>query len=412
MQKLLKCLATAFAMTMIYNAIIAADWLQWRGPQRDGQLQNVSLPDDLSDDRLTLVWESELGPSYSGPIVKGDLVFTTETVNKASERVTCFDLSSGEKRWQAEWKGAMIVPFFAASNGSWIRATPACNDEKLIVGGMLDVIVCLEVQTGNELWRVDFPEKLGSPIPSFGNASSPIIDQQFVYVQAGGGLTKMSLEDGSIVWQSLKDGPDMSSSGAFSSPIIAELGGQRQLIVQTRMDLAGVALDDGRVLWQRPIEAYRGMNILTPTLWKDRIFTSNYRGKSQMLLIESHSSGYSTKLEWENKAQAYMSSPVLVDDAIYVHLQNKRLVCLDAATGTENWTTTPFGSYWSMVTDGKKILALDSDGRLQLIAADKKQFTSLGSAKVAEDSWAYLALSDDFVVVRDLERLRVFRWTR
>jgi putative heme-binding domain-containing protein len=78
----------------------------------------------------------ELGPSCSGPIVAGDRVFTTESKDKKFEVVIAFHRKTGKELWRAQWEGAMTVPFFAKSNGDWIRATPACDGESLFVAGM------------------------------------------------------------------------------------------------------------------------------------------------------------------------------------------------------------------------------------------------------------------------------------
>ena len=58
---------------------------------------------------------------------------------------------------------------------------------------------------------------------------------------------------------------------AFSSPVLHEASAAiEQLVVQTRTQLAGVA-PDGRttILWSQEIPAFRGMNILTPTVLDD-----------------------------------------------------------------------------------------------------------------------------------------------
>jgi len=86
-------------------------WPQWRGPSRDGQWIGPAWPDRLTTYSLKLLWRVPLGPSYSGPIVTEDLVFTTETKNKQSEVVYALDRKTGKERWRAEWKGAMTVPY-------------------------------------------------------------------------------------------------------------------------------------------------------------------------------------------------------------------------------------------------------------------------------------------------------------
>lgn len=93
-----------------------------------------------------------------------------------AEVVIALDRKTGKERWRAEWKGAMTIPFFAASNGSWIRSTPAHDGERLCVAGMCDVLACLDAKTGKEVWRVDFAKELKTPLPDFGFTCSPLLD--------------------------------------------------------------------------------------------------------------------------------------------------------------------------------------------------------------------------------------------
>lgn len=389
----------------------AAGWSQWRGPNRDGLLAGTVWPDQLKD-RLTLVWEKKLGPSYSGPVISGDRVFTTETVDKKFERVTAYGLADGSQAWTAEWEGSMAVPFFAAANGDWIRSTPACDGTHLVVVGMRDVIACFEIASGKELWRADLPQQLGTPLQAFGCCSSPIIDGDSVLLQSGGGLVKLSLATGKLVWRTMDDGGGMNG-GAFSSPIIATIAGKRQLVVAARDRLAGVILEDGKELWSEPIESFRGMNILTPVMVGEQIFSSAHSGRTRLFEIGvGAASEPGVAQVWENKAQAYMSSPVVIDGFAYMHLKNERFACIDLKTGEDRWTSKTFGKYWSMVgnVDQRKILALDSDGTLRLIAADPSELRVVDEMKVADDAWAHLAVDGPTVVVRALDAIRVYQW--
>lgn len=386
------------------------DWPQWRGPERNSLDAGVPWPDGLSAERLQLKWRQPLGPSYSGPVVAGERLITTETRDEKEERVSVWNRSTGELLWEATWQGSLSVPFFARSNGSWIRSTPATDGQRLYVAGIRDVLVCFDLATGQEAWRVDFVEQLKSTLPTFGFVSSPLIDGQWLYVQAGGGVAKLNKLDGTIVWRALEDGGGMNGS-AFSSPVIATIGGVRQLVVQTRSELAGVDLESGKVLWSQTIESFRGMNILTPTVIGDQIFTSSYGGKSWLYSIKNNPDGFTVSMDWENKLQGYMSSPVVVGDHIYLHLRNQRFACVNWKTGEEAWITKPFGKYWSMVSQGDRMLALDETGDLRLIAADPKEYRLLGEARVSDDStWAHLSVADGQVFVRALGELRVFEW--
>lgn len=408
----MRFMVLAGATLVVPSLLQAADpdtWTQWRGPSRDGRISTSTWPMTLEEDRLALKWSAALGPSYSGPIVSRERIFVTETKNKKFEVVRAFDRTSGQQLWETQWEGSMSVPFFAASNGSWIRATPALDGDRLYVGGMRDMLVCLDAGSGKIVWKIDFVSSMGSTLPTFGFVSSPLVHGDDLYVQAGGGVVKLEKLTGKVLWKSLDDGGGMDGS-AFSSPIVATLANQEQLVVQTRTRLAGVSLQDGKVLWSQEIPAFRGMNILTPTVIGDAIFTSSYGGKSALLKVSHDASGWQISEAWTHKSQGYMSSPVVVEGQIYLHLRNQRFVCLDAATGKERWTTTPFGKYWSLIANGDKLLALDQNGELLLIQASPNAFKLIARRKVAEDSWAHLAIAGDQIVVRDLEAIKTFRW--
>lgn len=384
-----------------------ATWPQWRGPSRDGQIHAAPWPDRISGAALTATWSVPLQPSYSGPIVSEELVFVTETQDKQHEVVRALDRRTGQQCWQAGWEGALSVPFFAKSNGDWIRATPAYDGECLYVAGMRDVLVCLDAQSGTVRWRVDFVERLKTPLPDFGFVSSPLVDGDHVYVQAGAGFCKLDKRTGELVWRTLDDGGGMFGS-AFSSPYMAKVDGNRQLLVQTRERLAGVDPQTGDVLWSQPIPAFRGMNILTPTVVRNAVFTSAYGGKSLLYRLDA---GAGVEQAWTNKVTGYMSSPLVIADHIYVHLRNKRFHCIDVASGESRWTTQPHGDYWSMVANGDRILALDSDGTLLLIHANPQQFELLDKRQVSESpTWAHLAVCGNELFIRSLDAITAYRW--
>jgi outer membrane protein assembly factor BamB len=353
-----------------------------------------------------------MGPSYSGPIVVGDRILVTETEEKKSEVVRALDRATGKELWRRTWVGSMSVPFFARSNGSWIRSTPAYDDGMLYVAGMRDVLVCLRASDGEVVWRVDFVERFGTPLPAFGFVSSPLIDGDALYVQAGASLVKLDKRTGETIWRSLNDAGGMWGS-AFSSPYLCDLNGRRILLVQTRTNLAAVAPEDGKVIWSQEIPAFRGMNILTPTLINNKVFTSSYGGRSFLYAASPSADGWTVDEIWNNKAQGYMSSPVVIDDHIYLHLRNQRFTCIDAKSGETKWTTKPYGKYWSLVANGNQILALDERGELLLIEANPSEFSLIGRVKVSEEAtWAHLAVVGDQLFIRELNAISAFRWTK
>ena len=402
--------ATAFSL--LHASTIAAqddvsDWNQWRGPNRDGLVSNQAWPDKLSETELTKIWSIDLGPSYSGPIAIDGVVFTTETKDKKFEEVHAIEAATGKKIWSRDWVGSIKVPFFARKNGDWIRSTPAYDNGKLYVGGIRDVLVCLDAKTGEEIWTIDFAEKYKSGAPTFGCVCSPLIDGDFLYMQAGGGFCKVNKNTGDVVWRVLVEGSGMNGS-PFSSPYIAELDGKRQILVQMREKLYGVDIESGKEFWSQPIQTFRGMNILTPSVHNGGIFLSSYGGTTQMLRPK----GSAVSKVWETANQGYMSSPVIVNGHAYLNMRNRTISCYDLETGERKWNSKRFGEYASLISNGKKILVLDQTGTLMLIRANPEKFELLDSTKVDSDSWAHLAIRGDMLFVRGLKQLHAFRWKK
>lgn len=400
----MKSLATA-ALIILFSVHSLAhsqnnDWNQWRGPLRDGTIK-TKLPENLED--IEKAWEVTLGPSYSGPVTHNGFVFTTATVEKKYEAVYCYSENTGELIWTSKWNGAMSVPFFAAANGSWIRSTPLVADGKIFVAGMRDVLTCLNAKDGKMLWQRDFVKELKTPLPSFGFVCSPLYMDGKVVVQAGGGIIQLDAESGETLWHSSKDQGGMYGS-AFSSPTIEMINGKPQLIAQTRAELVGLSWKEGEKLWGVEIPAFRGMNILTPIRHADSFFTSSYGGGS--FLYDLAGDKIKPEFTWNNTIQAYMSSPVVLGDHVYMHLRNQRLICLNLKNGETAWTSQPFGKYWSLITDGERILGLDQKGILYLVNGTPESLQILSQKTVSKtETWAHLAISNGNLYIRSLDKL-------
>ncbi|MEO1834036.1 MAG: hypothetical protein ABGZ49_00950 [Akkermansiaceae bacterium] len=88
----------SLSFVFLTSAVQAApDWLQWRGPTRDGKIHKEAeaWPTSLTKDNLDELWSVPLAEGYASPILSGDRVFT---VNKGQEVRNCARLQS--TNWQ------------------------------------------------------------------------------------------------------------------------------------------------------------------------------------------------------------------------------------------------------------------------------------------------------------------------
>lgn len=386
-----------------------ADWGQWRGPNRDGSFTGAKWPEKLAG--LKEKWRLPLGQSYSGPVTSGKLVYTTESKDKQFELAHAVDTETGKIVWTAQWEGHQGVPFFAARNGDWIRATPAVDETNVYVSGMQDVLIALNAKTGKESWRLNFPKDLKASGQSFGYVTSPMLDGDALFTHAGAGFCKLDRKTGKVIWRSLDDGGGMMG-GSFSSPVIASVAGKRQVIVQGREALHGLDPDNGTSLWSQPVKSFRGMNIYTPIVKGNRLFTSAYGGSSQAWDITKEGEVMKPGLAWEHKAEGYMSTPVVIGGKVFMHLRNQKFACMDLATGKQEWVSDKkFGEYWSLVYQGDRILALDMKGVLYLIRANPEKLEIIDEKKLtSEECWAHLAVDGRTLYIRELKALVAYEW--
>tara|TARA_B100000029_G_scaffold484774_1_gene537361 strand:- start:309 stop:1580 length:1272 start_codon:yes stop_codon:yes gene_type:complete len=411
-------LATLVLLARGPHPLTAADktaWPQWRGPNRDGHVLTGTWPDSLKGEHLVEQWRLKVPPSYSGPIVAGETVYTTFTRNKTHEGVIALDRKTGRATWKTEWEGAMKVAGLGTSMGSWIRATPTLDRGQLFVAGMPDLLVSLDAKSGKERWRADFHQRYKTPLPELGFVCSPLVHNDGVFVQAADSFIKVDRKNGKSLFRCMVrkgKGSENMAQGNYSSPGFGVINGKPQLLVADIDAIAGVEPTRGDVLWRRVLDSYDQGCILAPIIHGKGIFTSTRASRTGHYPLDFENNRFTIRDGWKNKLIVYMSSPVIVGDHAFLHLKNGRFACVDLRDGKINWISNrPFGKYCSMVWQKDRILGLTNDGQLVLLAANPARFELLDSRKVAmEETWAHVAVSEDNLYIRERSAIVAYRW--
>jgi outer membrane protein assembly factor BamB len=388
---------------------LAADWPQWRGPNRDGVVRGVKVPDKWPKE-LKEEWKAPVGESYSSPVVVGDRVFVFDRQGD-NELVLCLELTSGKEVWKSEPYPAPYQ-FWHGEGGTnkGPRSTPTVADARIYTAGVNGVISCLDIGTGKVLWRKESKDR-----PPYGGPASPLVTDGLCIVHLGcdnqgekDGLTAFDAKTGEVKWR-LADG----SRPGYGSPVVAELAGERQVVLVTSWNLRGVSLATGKQLWGMQLDGPE--KNCTPVLYKDLIVFADYKDRLRAIRLEKSDKGIVPKDVWRGEiAGPYMSTPVLDGDLLFgMSVRGRGCFCAtDARTGKTLWESDEkqgFG-YATFVNAGSVWLFLTDRGRLVVVKPSGTGFEPLAEYKLTDrHAPAHPVFLDNRILIKDDKTLRSFR---
>lgn len=390
-----------FVVTMQAALLAQRDWPQWRGPRRDGTAA-FSAPAAWPA-ALSRRWELVVGAGHSSPVIAGDRVIV-HTREGEREVARALDLKSGKPLWRDDYAAPYTMNPAARAHGPGPKSTPAVAGGRVFTFGISGILSAYDVSTGKLLWRTDPPP---AP-PEFGTAMSPIVEGTTVIVHLGaqdrGALTAFDVATGKARWQWTGDGP------AYASPVVAEIGGVRQLVTQTENAVVGLGASDGQLLWRVPLRTSFDQNSVTPVVMNDVVIYSGLDSGTTAMRVVRQGTSWATEPLWKNTdVSMYMSSPVVADGVLVglSHRNRGQFFAIDAASGKTLWTTPGReGDNASIVATGQMLLLATTGGELIIARANRSRFDEVKRYRIADSAvWAHPALSGATILVKDVDRL-------
>ena len=370
-----------------------ADWAQWRGPNRDGVSHETGLLASWPQDGPNELWRVAVGEGYSGLSIANGRMYTMSSEG-ADEFVLCLDAANGSELWRFRADSNFIN-----DQGSGPRSTPTVDGEVLFALSSKGELYALKTADGNKLWKRDLRKNFGSRIPDFGFSTSPLVEGDLLFVEAGGGpgqaLVALDKENGEVVWTAHTD------MASYSSPIAVTYAGVRQIVFLTQNSLVSLAPRDGRIHWQYVWT--ESANIATPILVPpDKLFISSGYGKGAALLqMKETDTGVAVEEVWQTKAMKnQFNSSVLHDGHLY-GFDNAILKCIRADNGTEQWKARSVGQGSLIYADGH-LLVLGEGGELGLIEATPAGYSEKARVQVLNGKcWTPPTLTGGRLYLRD-----------
>jgi outer membrane protein assembly factor BamB len=227
-------------------------------------------------------------------------------------------------------------------------------------------------------------------------------------------------DSGTEIWRALS-----AKEPGYSSPIILEAGGKRQLIVIHPEAANSLDPETGKVYWSEPYKARSGMTIATPRLLGDELFFTTFYNGSLMLRLDGSKPAetvmWRTPKESEKdttQLNAVMCTPFLQDGYIYGVCSYGQLRCLKAETGERVWETfqaTTGGEpvRWAnafIVKNGDRFFLFNEKGDLIIARLSPKGYEEISRTHLLEPTgeaagrsvvWSHPAFANRRVYVRN-----------
>lgn len=415
MFRLLLALALSWQLSPVSGA---ADWPQFRGPNRDGVWSETSVLQDFPAEGLKIRWRNPVGAGHSSPIVAQGLVYLTDSETKqpkAWERVHCFDERTGETIWT--FRDAInFPPSFDPNNPSGPCPTPFVDDNRIYALGATGHLLCLDARNGDEVWKKTLAKEYGL-IEQPNLTPCPLIEGNLLIVVIGGKpgacVVAFDKHTGKEVWRALDDPPR-----AFSSPIVISAGGKRQLIVWTPSAVTSLDPSTGETWWRERLVTREDYAGATPVFQGDQLLISG------LMLRLDHDKPAATVLWPKRKvlSQRIMSNtcmPSITGEQVYGADMNGRLLCLDANSGERLWENdkvTGDKKYGAihLTPNGDSVLLFTDQGNLIRARLDKTGYEELSRVHLIEPTfllngrkvvWAPPAYANGHVFARNGKEL-------
>lgn len=399
------CAALLVALaTGIEGSAQGPGWPQWRGPARDG-VAVLEAPASWPK-ALTKQWDIVVGAGHASPVTDGTRV-VVHTRQGAREVVAAYDIKTGARLWQDAYDAPYQVNPAAALHGPGPKSTPAIAGGRVFTLGISGVLSALDLTSGKVLWRTP----AANPLPVYGTATSPLVDGDRVIVFMGGenrgALTAFDVASGTVRWRWAGDGP------GYASPVLADLGGTRQVVTQSQSRLVGVSAADGALLWQVPLKTSYDQNSVTPLVVNGLVVSAGLENPTVAWRITRGSAGWQAQEAWRNEqVSMYMSSPVASGSAIVglSHRNRGQFVALDPSTGKTLWTTRGReGDNASIMRAGSWLLLGTTNSELIVVRDSAARFEEVARYTVADSAmWAHPAVAGRTIAVKDVDRLIVW----
>lgn len=406
-----------------------ANWPQWRGPDGQGISTEKNLPETWSPTK-NIKWKTAIpGRGHSSPIVWGKRVFLTTAIEgdavtgaaavkhvmpnnqeflhpdsigadkKHTFKVICVDSETGKILWeQVAFEG---TPYDNRHRKSSYAASTPVTDGKLVYAYFGTEGLYAYDMKGKLAWKVDLG-KLATV--GMGTGTSPILYENLLIVQCDEDngeksfVVALDKKTGKEVWRTPR-----KVQVSWATPVIVKTAKRAELITSGTETVVAYDPATGKELWRH--KGVESNAIPSPVANNEMVFISaGFPAKVAMAINLGGSGDLADTVAWKYaKGTAYVPSPILYGEYLYLTSDRGVLTALDAKTGDVKYeggrVPIPATFTASPVAFGGKILLTSEDGDTFMVKAGPKH-EILATNSVGEPVYASPAIADGNIYIR------------
>ena len=388
-------------------AISAADWPQWRGPERNGISKETGLAKEWPKEGPKLLWQAkDIGDGYSTPAVVGERLYLISNQGMENEFVHALSVADGKEVWKTTIGkvGSNQGPQYPGT-----RSTPTFDGDALYALGSNGDLVCLNAADGKEQWRKDLRKDFGGKPGKWAYAESPLVDGEVLVVAPGGSkatIVALNKKSGNVVWESVIPEGD---EAAYASAMIVEVGGLKQYVEFLSKGLVGVEAKTGKLLWRYEKTAQNSpANIPTPLVQDQFVYSA--AGRSGGGLVQLKAAGSTVEADevyFTPKLPTAIGGAVVLEGNLY-GTNGQGLLCAVLKTGDIKWQERGVGAGSVCYADGRLYIH-GENGEVALVEATPEAYREKGRFAPPEPpkkgpgkAWAYPVVANGRLYIREM----------
>jgi outer membrane protein assembly factor BamB len=381
------CLIVTAALLAAHSP--AADWPQWRGPNRNG-ISSESVSTSWSADGPKVLWRASVGTGFSSISIIQGRAYTMGNTNN-EDTIWCFDARTGKNLWKHTYAAQLSPQWYEGGPGS----TPTVDGNRVFTISKWGDVFCLDAAKGIVLWQRDLRQN-GIKPNRWGFAGSPLIWGDLVILNAGAAGIALDRNTGRIAWSS------GTNQGGYASPTRFAFDGRDCVLIFAAKHLVALEPLTGRELWRQSWETGWDTNITDPLVHEGSIFISSFTHGCGLFSLAN---GTPVMTYTNSVLFNHLSPGIVVGDYLYAFSGEAKkdtdFRCVHLPTGALKWTRKD-PAFGSLIMAGDKLIVLSEKGELLLGQASPEEFKPLARASVLNGvCWAPPALADGRLYIRN-----------